>query len=88
MALLFDVLNFFLAMIVASMAYVEYKTTKDRMFLYVAAGFAFLVMSHLAAVLQLVMELGDAPGVIMSIAGYGIVAYGVYAQSKIYKVLK
>jgi hypothetical protein len=88
MALLFDVLNFFLAMVVASMAYVEYKITKDRMFLYLAAGFAFIVVSHLTAVLQLVMDLGDAPGVVLSFAGYLIVIYGIYSQSRIYKVIR
>jgi len=88
MALLFDVLNFFLAMVVASMAYIEYRTTKDRMFIYLAAGFAFIVVSHLTAVLQLVMALGDAPGVLLSFAGYSIVIYGIYAQSRIYKVIR
>ncbi len=88
MGLLINVISFLLTGVLTGMAYFEYKTTKDKMFLYLSAGFAFLVVMYLAETLEFTNGFGDLPLAALSLIGYSIVIYGMYAQSKIYKVIK
>ena len=88
MGLLISVVGFFLTVVLSGMAYFEHKATHDKMFLYLSAGAAFLVVGHLAEALETVYSFGELPVVAMSLVGYLIIIYGVYAQSKVYKIIR
>jgi len=88
MSLLVNVFNFFLVFVVAGMAYIEYRETKNRMFLFLATGFAFLGVGHLSRVVDFTQFLGELPLIAISTIGYLVIIYGTYSQSKIYKIIR
>ena len=83
-----EFVNFFLALVVVAMAYMEYKTTKDKMFLYIANAFAFFGVTHLAIILGLGLLIGELPIIAVRILAYLVVIWGIYTQSKIYKIIR
>lgn len=88
MSLMLELVNFFLALVVVAMAYMEYRTTKDRMFMFLADSFAFFAVTHLAIILGLELLIGEIPVIAVRILAYLVVIYGIYAQSRIYQVIK
>ncbi len=88
MGLLLMVVSFFLALVVTAMAYVEYKTTSDRIFMFLADAFAFFAVVHLATILSVGKLVGDFPIIGIQIIAYLVIIFGIYHQSKIYKIIK
>jgi len=88
MGLLLMVTSFFLALVVTAMAYMEYKTTKDQIFMFLADAFAFFAVVHLATILNVDAFMGDVPVVGVQLIAYLVVIFGIYHQSKIYKIIK
>lgn len=88
MGLLLMVVSFFLALVVSAMAYMEYKTTRDRIFMFLADAFAFFAVVHLAEILEVNSLVGDVPIIGVQITAYLVVIFGIYHQSKIYKIIK
>lgn len=88
MALIIEVVSFFLALVVVAMAYMEYRTTRDKMFMFIATSFAFFAVIHMAGVLGVGTLIGDIPTVAVYLLAYAVVIYGIYAESKIYKVIR
>ena len=88
MGLLLMVISFFLALVVSAMAYMEYKTTSDRIFMFLADAFAFFAVVHLAGILEVDALVGDVPVIGVQIIAYLVVIFGIYHQSKIYKIIK
>lgn len=88
MGLLLTVISFFLALVVTAMAYVEYKTTSDKIFMFLADAFAFFAVVHLANILDIGHLIGDFPVIGVQIIAYLVVIFGIYHQSKIYKIIR
>ena len=88
MALLLMVISFFLALVVSAMSYMEFKTTSDSIFLFLADAFAFFAVVHLANILEVGELIGDFPIVGIQIIAYLVVIFGIYHQSRIYKIIK
>lgn len=88
MGFLINIIEFFLSVVLSGMAYFEYNATKDRMFLYLSVGAAFLTLTNLLEVLDSVYSFGEPLATVMSLIGYVVIIYGIYAQSKLYKIIR